>query len=218
MSDQPDATRVEREALARGIDRALGPFDPRHLEAMVEVDRRAFVRPRDRARAYDDTPLALDDTGDATISAPHAYLLSMRLLELSRGDTLVELGSGSGFGAALASFVVGPEGRVRTFEIDPALAAWSARTLADRPNVEVVCGDAMTSWEAWGDASKIVCTFAVERLPDAWLRALPDGGLLVAPVGPGEDQRLVRVVRQGEAYARTDHGGVRYVQNRSPLA
>jgi protein-L-isoaspartate(D-aspartate) O-methyltransferase len=169
--------------------------------------------------ANEDVPLPLDDSGLATISAPHAYLLSYRVLDLKQGDHLVELGSGSGYGAALASYIVGPHGSVLSFEIDPALALRASTLLSKVPNVRVVHLDAMRSTPAWGNARKITCTFAVGRIPDVWIGALPIGGALVAPVGDSEQQRLVRVVRQGvEDVVATDHGGVRYVPNRSELS
>ncbi|HEY6458714.1 MAG TPA: hypothetical protein VIY73_01145, partial [Polyangiaceae bacterium] len=191
-------------------------FDPVYLDALVEVPRERFVRPEDLERSADDAPLPLDDSGLATISAPHAYLLSFRLLELTEGDRLVELGSGSGYGSALAAFVVGPSGAVRTFEIDAPLAARARSNLAERPNVEVLLRDAMVSMAAWNGAEKIVATFAVDALPQSWLDALPEGGRLVAPVGAREgDQRLVLARREGGRVVETDHGAVRYVQNRS---
>ncbi|MGH7296134.1 MAG: protein-L-isoaspartate O-methyltransferase family protein [Polyangiaceae bacterium] len=162
--------------------------------------------------------MPLDDAGLATISAPHAYLLSFRLLELALGDALVELGSGSGYGAALAAWITGPEGRVVTFEIDAALSAWARGTLADQPTVTVHHGDAMISAPRWGDARKVVATFAVASLPAPWVDALPEHGRLVAPVGAREgDQRLVLVRREGGRVIETDHGAVRYVKNRSNL-
>jgi protein-L-isoaspartate(D-aspartate) O-methyltransferase len=161
-------------------------------------------------------PLPLDDEGLATVSAPHAYLLTFRLLALATGDALVELGSGTGYGAALASFIVGPRGRVLTIEIDESLAVQAHANLAPLANVTAFCSDAIGSVGLWGDATKIACTFAVDELPRAWLDAIPEGGLLVAPVGPRErDQQLVRVAREASALRITHHGGVRYVKNRS---
>ena len=216
------AASVGRARLAAQIEAELGPFDATHLRAVADVPRERFVRPRDLPRALDDTPLPLDDEGLATISAPHAYLLSFRLVRLGAGDELAELGSGSGYGAALASEIIGPGGRVRTFEIDDRLASRARSLLADRTNVQVFRGDATDSAPAWAGATKVICTFAVRPLPDAWLRALPMHGVLVAPVGPRDrDQRLVRVERVGAALGEvvtTDHGGVRYVSNRSARA
>lgn len=212
-----DDMRAQRARLAETIDGQLGPFDPAHLRALVEVPRERFVRHDDAARAADDTPLPLDDVGLATISAPHAYLLSFRLLDLASGDRLVELGSGSGYGAALAAYIVGPRGSVITIEIDGRLAEWAALTLAQHSNVAVLHADAVTAIAAMADAEKIVVTFAVSAIPEMWLDAIPEGGCLVAPVGSRDrDQRLVRVRRTAGALVRTEHGAVRYVPNRSP--
>jgi protein-L-isoaspartate(D-aspartate) O-methyltransferase len=205
-----------RRALAQRIERELGPFDPAHLDAIARVDRARFVRPGDEPRSCDDVPLALDDEGLATISAPHAYLLSYRLLELARGDRLVELGSGSGYGAALAADIVGDDGRVATFEIDPYLAARARELLAEVPNVVVHEGDALASAPMWEGATRIVCTFAVAEVPALWLAALGEGDVLVAPVGPAErDQKLLRIARADGEIRTTSHGAVRYVRNRS---
>jgi protein-L-isoaspartate(D-aspartate) O-methyltransferase len=211
-----EVARGCRLPLADAIERQLGPFPPLHLRALLEVPRERFVRPEDIERSAEDTPLPLDDEGLATISAPHAYLLSFRLIGLAPCDSLVELGTGSGYGAALASYLVGPRGRVLTFEIDPALAAWASRLLADYRNVRALPGDAMASSPWWEGAAKVVVTFAVEALPGSWLDALPEGGLLVAPVGQRDkDQRLVLVKRDRGRFHESEHGSVRYVKNRS---
>jgi len=211
-----EVARGCRLALVDSVARQLGPFEDRHLTALLEVPRERFVRPEDIERSADDIPLALDPAGLATISAPHAYLLSYRLLRLAPGDHLVELGTGSGYGAALAAFIVGSEGSVVTFEIDPDLAAWARRTLADEPNVRIVEGDGIESAGQWGNARKVAITFAIERLPSAWLDALPEGGALVAPVGAlDRDQQLVLATKRLGRIVETGHGAVRYVKNRS---
>lgn len=218
MADD-EARGAARRALVGKLDHELGPFDPAYIDAMLHVDRARFVRHGDEVRAYEDAPLPLDDEGLATVSAPHMYLLSMRLLELGPGDTLVELGSGSGYGAALASAIVGPEGRVTTIEISEHLAARARALLADRPNVTVHAADAVRSTALWGQPRRVSCTFAVEQIPQPWIDALPRGGILVAPVGPSaRDQRLVRIVRTPDGARTTDHGAVRYVRNRSHLS
>jgi protein-L-isoaspartate(D-aspartate) O-methyltransferase len=211
-----EVARGCRLPLVEAIDNQLGSFEARHLAAILEVPRERFVREADIERSTEDTPLPLDDDGLATISAPHAYLLSFRLLELAQGDSLVELGTGSGYGAALAAFVVGKSGSVLTFEIDELLAAWAKRTLAEEQNVTVVRADATTSAAQWRSAAKVVATFAVNHLPGEWLDALPEGGRLVAPVGPRDrDQQLVLAERRSGRVIETEHGAVRYVKNRS---
>jgi protein-L-isoaspartate(D-aspartate) O-methyltransferase len=213
-----EVARGCRLALVDSVERHLGPFGQGHLDALLEVPRERFVRPEDLERSAQDAPLALDDAGLASISAPHAYLLSYRLLGLDPGDVLVELGTGSGYGAALAAFIVGRQGRVLTFEIDSELATRAARCLASEPNVQVVERDAMLSAPEWAGAKKISVTFAVESLPDVWLDAIPEGGRLVAPVGPkGRDQRLILASKRAGRTVQADYGAVRYVSNRSAL-
>lgn len=211
-----EVARGCRLPLVDSIERHLGPFDPRHLAALLEVPRERFVRPEDMERSAEDVPLPLDTQGLATVSAPHAYLLSYRLLSLARGDALVELGTGSGYGSALAASIVEPSGSVLSVEIDAELAAWAMRTLANVPVVRVELADAMVSASRWGAAKKVAATFAVQAMPSAWMDALPEGGRLVAPVGPSDkDQKLVLAVRRHGRIVETEHGSVRYVRNRS---
>jgi protein-L-isoaspartate(D-aspartate) O-methyltransferase len=226
-----EVARGCRLELPPSVERSLGPFDPRHLEALLEVPRERFVLPEDLERSADDMPLPLDSGGFASVSAPHAYLLSFRLLGLEAGDALVELGAGSGYGAALAAFIVGPRGSVVSFEIDRELAIRADRCLGNAPlgvptsavvrgrsNVIVIERDAMLSAPDWGGAKKVSVTFAVESLPRVWLDALPEGGRLVAPVGPrGADQRLILATKRAGRTVQADHGAVRYVSNRSVL-
>ncbi len=206
-----------RRRMADTVERALGPIAPRFREALLAVPRERFVRPADLWRATEDMPLPLDDRGLATISAPHAYVLSFALAELAPGDALLELGTGTGYGAALAAHVVGPAGRVVTMEIDAELAARAQELLGGAANVLAIRADATIAETVHVGASKIIATFAVETIPQRWLDDLPDGGVLVAPVGGAREvQRLIRVTRNAERLVSTEHGAVRYVANRSP--
>lgn len=203
--------------MARAIDAELGPFAPQHLRALALVPRERFVRARDAERAELDSPLPLDDSGHATISAPHAYLMSYRALDLREGDKLLELGSGSGYGAALAAAIVGPRGFVMTIEIDAALAAIAHDLLAPLPNVIAIPGDATAAAPFFAEYNKIIAAFSVDPLPSAWRDALRPGTALVAPVGTGH-QKLLRIARDASgAITTTEHGSVRYVPNRSQL-
>ena len=209
-----EVARGCRLALAPTIRSEHGDLDPVHALALLEVPRERFVRPEDIERSSDDTPLPLDEEGHATISAPHAYALMFRLLALKHGDEVVELGTGSGYGAALAAFVTGRE--VRTFEIDPALCALARNATTGWGPVTVICADAVASARDWGSARKVCVTFAVSRVPRAWLEALPEGGRLVVPVGSDvHNQRLILLEREQGRIVRSDHGAVRYVRNRS---
>lgn len=201
--------------MVRRIDEELGPFPPRHLAAIVDVSRERFVRDEDRDRAELDVPLPLDDDGRATVSAPHAYLLSYRLLELCEGDRLLELGSGTGYGAALASQIVGAGGSILTLEIDAALAAKASALLASIPNVRALHADAAGAAAFLADYNKVVCAFAVASLRASWTATLAPRAVLVAPVG-GATQELVRAQKDERGVlVTTTHGAVRYVPDRS---
>jgi len=206
--------------MARSVDATLGPFSAEHLRALELVPRDRFVRIDDLEHAEVDAPLPLDDSGHATISAPHAYLLSYRLLDLRAGDRLLELGSGSGYGAALGAQIVGPSGRVVTIEIDAALAARARDLLSPLPNVRALHGDAtavtfLGAAPFFAECNKIVAAFAVKEMPREWVDALRPGAVLVAPVGT-TTQHLLRAERLRDGRIDvTRHGAVRYVPNRS---
>jgi protein-L-isoaspartate(D-aspartate) O-methyltransferase len=198
----------------------------RYADALLMVPRERFVLPEEIASSADDAPSPLDPAGRATVSAPHAYLLTYGLLGLGEGDTLIELGTGTGYGAALASRIVGPRGSVTSIEIDPALSERASRLLAE-PDLrgpargELLTGDAKDLGprviaRATGRV-RVAVTYAVSAPPTPLLAALPSGGRLVAPVGE-EDQRLKRWERAAGGSAtltETSHGAVRYVSERS---
>lgn len=217
----PSADVAARRALVATVEARIGPVEPLYRDALLAVDRASFVRPRDVASAWRDEPLPLDTPhGDhvATISAPHIYVLAFDALRLGPGDRLLELGSGSGYGAALAAHVVsagGARGRVTTVEADPHLARLALRCTALLPNVRVLHADGLRCRELVAEHDKTWLTFAVDEVPSPVLDAIPDRGIMVAPVGPPQDQRFLRWERTGGALERVDLGGVRFVQARS---
>jgi protein-L-isoaspartate(D-aspartate) O-methyltransferase len=229
-----DAARHAREALCATLAHRLDDLPRSFLDAVLRVPRERFVLPADIAQSADDTPVPLDPAGNATVSAPHAYLLTYGLLGLEAGDRLVELGTGTGYGAALAREIVGPSGWVTTIEIDPALHERALRLLGAGPDgvapsdgwragVHVLAGDArrigaelIAARPIAARAPKVAVTYALTALPEPFERALPEGGRLVAPVGATEEQQeLVRLERRGSVLWQTSHGAVRYVLERS---
>ena len=222
-----DAALRARRPLLRTATRRLGGLVPsaavaRYGEALLSVPRERFVIPEEIASSADDAPSPLDEEGLATVSAPHAYLLTYGLLGLDEGDHLLELGSGTGYGAALASRIVGPGGRVTSIEIDPDLHARAARLLSE-PDLRgpapltLLLGDARRlAPDRMGPPGwplRVAVTYALPAPPEALLALLPEGGRLVAPVGEG-DQLLARWTRKDGALVQTIHGAVRYVAER----
>lgn len=231
-----EAARRCRQTLPDRVTQRLSPFlapasfRP-YLEVLREVPRERFVLPEDLALSAVDTPLPLDREGLATISAPHAYLLTYALLDLREGDQLLELGTGTGYGAALALAFLGPRGRVTSIEIDPLLAARARLLLTLLPSdppgrLTLIEGDACLLAErlipAFPDAGpplKIAFTFGLLAPPERLVGLLPERAVLVAPVRTpasigGDDQELLRWERRGGELLLTAHGPVRYVTER----
>ncbi|AUX46055.1 hypothetical protein SOCE26_075580 [Sorangium cellulosum] len=240
--DLAEAGRVARAPLVNELVRRFD-FPAHYLDAILLVPRERFVLPEDIAASADDTPLPLDRAGQATVSAPHAYLLTYSLLRLVPGDHLLELGTGTGYGAALARRILGPTGHVTSIEIDPALHERSARLLGVRPDgvpdgdafscsvappsaegasVTLLCGDGRALAErvlAGAQPSarpwKVAVTYALTEPPRALEAQLAEGGALVAPVGAWEGhQDLMRVECRSGTLVREVHGAVRYVAER----
>ncbi len=198
-------------AAARAAREQSAPSSPLR-DAIVKVPRERFVREEDIAYSADDRALPLGD--GATISALHAYLTSFTALELAPGDDLVELGGGSGYGAAVAAEIVGPHGSVRTFEIDEALATLAGELLEPWPNARAIHGDAHAL--GWRGAKKVSVAFAVEAIPPAWIDALAVGGSLVAPVVGPTGQVLTRIDKSATDVHTHALERVLYVRDRSP--
>ncbi len=205
------ARAAREETLARRIPGASSAL----AAAIASVPRERFVREDDVATSADDRALLLRDDGLSTISALHAYVAAFESLSLRPGDALVDLGSGTGYGAAIAAEVVGPSGRVTTLEIDPALAAVARELLAAWPQVDALEADAHDV-SRWRGARKVYVGFALARVPDAWIEALGDDGTLVAPVAGPQGQILTRIHKsaRGEVQ-RTELARVLYVRDRS---
>ncbi|WP_395449264.1 protein-L-isoaspartate(D-aspartate) O-methyltransferase [Aminobacter sp. UC22_36] len=179
------------------------------LEAMNAVPREQFVPEALRERAYDDTALPLDH--DQTISQPYIVALMAWAAELKAGDKVLEIGTGSGYAAAVMAEIAG---RVVTIERVDLLAA-AARDRLHRlgyTTVEVISGDGTVGYEAEAPFDAILSAAGSRTVPPAWKRQLVIGGRLIMPLGPLGDQQLVKIVRNGEAdYAQKTLVAVRFV-------
>jgi protein-L-isoaspartate(D-aspartate) O-methyltransferase len=166
---------VERQIAARGIT------EPRLLEALRTVPRHRFVPPAMQREAYTDGPLPIGE--GQTISQPFIVAAMTDALHLQPSDRVYELGTGSGYQAAVASRLCT---HVYTVEIQPALAARAARTLAELgyTNVSVRSGDGFRGWPEAAPFDAMLITAAVAELPGALLAQLKPGGRAVLPLGP----------------------------------
>lgn len=189
--------------------RQRGISDQAVLKAMGDVPRELFVTSLDRGYAYRDTPLGI--ACGQTISQPFVVAYMTEQLDLEPGHRVLEIGTGSGYQAAILSKL---SREVVTLE--------RFRTLADRArlvlkelqctNVDVVLGDGFDLPETLGTFDRIMVTAAMEEIPVALLGRLEPNGILIAPVGPMNDRQfLIRVIRTADGFDRQELVAVRFV-------
>ena len=205
MLDMPHARAqmVERQLVRRGVK------EPSVLQAMGEVPREAFVSQELQDLAYEDTPLPIE--AGQTISQPYIVALMIEAAGLKPGDTVLEVGAGSGYAAAVMSRIAG---RVYAIERHRELAERASQRLAaiGCRNVEVRAGDGTRGWPEAEPFDAILVAAAGPQPPESLKRQLKPGGRLVMPIGePGSDQRLVRITRKRNQFEREDLGGVGFV-------
>lgn len=176
-------------------------IDERVLRAMRQVPRHEFVPERERRFAYEDRPLSIGY--GQTISQPFIVALMTDLLDLKPGDSVLEVGTGSGYQAAvLAALGI----KVTTVEIVPQLSARAAQALKRTgfEDVDVIEGDGYDGWPAAAPYDGVVVTAAASHVPPPLIEQLRPGGRMVIPVGPAFlVQHLMLVTKDEDGKIRT---------------
>lgn len=200
----------ERERMVAQHIEARGIRDPAVLAAMREVPREEFVEERYREYAYDDGPLPLVE--GQTISQPYVVALMIEALRLKDHHRVLEIGTGSGYAAAILSRIAA---EVYTVERVAELARIARQVIArlGYDNIQVKHGDGTLGWAEHSPYDAIVVAAGGPNVPRALLEQLAVGGRLVMPVGREQrSQRLVRVTRvEEDEYDRENFGHVRFV-------
>jgi protein-L-isoaspartate(D-aspartate) O-methyltransferase len=195
---------VEQQLARRGIR------DERVLAAMRRVPREAFVAPGMEEFAYEDNPLSIGE--GQTISQPYVVALMTEAAEVKPGDRVLDIGTGSGYAAAVLAEIVDA---VHTVERHHALAESAKRRLSwlGYRNIAVRHGDGTLGWPEAAPFDAIVVAAGGPDIPLSLRGQLMVGGRLVIPIGHDrETQRLVKLVRTGEdTYREEDLGAVRFV-------
>ena len=205
MTDWTDQRATMVDGLAKRDD-----LSERTLAAMRAVPRHEFVPERKRHAAYQDTPLPISE--GQTISAPHMVAIMVELLDLQPGDTVLEIGTGCGYHAAVTAEVVGAE-HVYSVEYHDRLASEARERLSavGHGDVSVRAGDGKQGWPEFAPYDRAYLTCAASSLPRAVVDQVRPGGIVLAPVG---DQRqvLVRARRRADgSLDREERGRVRFV-------
>jgi len=184
--------------------RARGIVDERVLAAMAVVPRERFVPAGSRDLAYADQAVRIG--AGQTISQPWMVALMTQLLDPPTGCRVLEIGTGSGYQAAvLAAMGCDVLGIERLPELaDAARTRIEALTFGAR--IEIRVGDGSLGWPADAPWSRIIVAAAAPNVPDALIQQLADGGRLVIPVGGRREQELILVERRGAELVTTDHG------------
>lgn len=184
----------QRRAMVEEQIRDRGVHSPRVLEAMLGVPRHLFVPEDSLAGAYSDQPLPIGE--GQTISQPYMVAVMTEALELKGDERVLEVGTGSGYQAAVLSLLAA---EVYTVENHASLALAAQRLLAQLgyTNVHVHAGDGTLGFPGAAPYGGIVVTAAAPRIPPPLVEQLAEGGRLVIPVGQADQQELLQVRKTG---------------------
>lgn len=194
---QPDDFYNQRKAMVNTQLKTRGIIDPNVLKAMLKLKREYFVPVYLRSLAYSDSPLPIGE--GQTISQPYIVALMTQSLGLKSTDKVLEIGTGSGYQAAILAEIAK---EVYTIEILEALFKRAADLLnkLNYKNIRFKCGDGYRGWPEYAPFDAIIVTCAPQEIPPSLIEQLADGGRLVIPVGEeGKVQNLILVKKKGNA-------------------
>jgi protein-L-isoaspartate(D-aspartate) O-methyltransferase len=204
---KPSKSREEFKNDRNGKVRWLvdkGYLKSEHIrEALLKVPREDFIPRNYRDYAYLEVPLPLPGE-DSTVSCPHSYPLFYEPLGLDKGHKFLEIGSGSGYGAAVAREIVGPEGLVVSVEIDGMTFAFAKGNLenAGYRDILLVRGDGGFGYPEMSPYDSIAITAACDEIPLPLIEQMRIGGRLIAPVFEGGSQNLVLLTKSDQGIQR----------------
>jgi protein-L-isoaspartate(D-aspartate) O-methyltransferase len=205
---QPDFALARRRMVREQLV-ARGIRDKRVIDAMMKVPRHLFMEEGLWHQAYGDFPLPIGE--GQTISQPYIVALMTEALQLTGGEKVLEIGTGSGYQAAVLA-----ELTKQVFSIERiSTVASKARKILDAlgyANVLIRVSDGTHGWPEEAPFAGIIVTAGAPEIPHTIVEQLEVGGRLVIPVGDEYSQTLLKVVKKEQGYKREDLGGVRFVK------
>ena len=210
-----EAFRKEREEKVKWLIRHGFLRSERIKNAMLKVPREDFIPPHYRDYAYLEVPLPLPGE-NATISCPHSYPLFYEAFGLDKGHKFLEIGLGSGYGAALAREIVGPDGLVVSVEIDPLTFEFAGNNLknAGYDDIVLVLGDGGLGYTEMSPYDRICITAACINIPPPLIKQLKTGGKLICPLIEYGIQNLVSLEKREKGITKQVICEVLYVSLR----
>jgi protein-L-isoaspartate(D-aspartate) O-methyltransferase len=199
----------QREEMVRNQIEARGIKAPKVLAAFRRVPRHLFVSEALRDQAYGDYPLPIGE--QQTISQPYIVAEMTQALDLGEDDRVLEIGTGSGYQAAILSQIVY---RVYTIERKHSLYL-QTRNLFDKlhyHNIVMKYADGTKGWQDESPFDGIIVTAGAPQIPDVLIDQLGEGGRLVVPVGNQHTQELIKIFRDDQNIRQTNLGGCRFVK------
>lgn len=204
---------IERERLFHRLRQRIN--DERVIEAMEKVPRELFVLPASRYMAYDDIPLPIEM--GQTISQPFIVAMMTEALELSGHEKVLEIGTGSGYQAAIlaemAQMVVSVERHQHLIDVAQKILAKLEYT-----NIEIHLAADELGWSESAPYDGIIVTAGSPQVPQELINQLADGGRLVIPVGPRYEQQLFKITKRNGELQKLNLGGCRFVPLIAPEA
>jgi protein-L-isoaspartate(D-aspartate) O-methyltransferase len=187
--------KAMRERMVETQIKARGVKDTRVLSAMLKVERHRFVSKEYQNSAYSDQPLPIGE--GQTISQPYIVALMTELLELKGGEKVLEVGTGSGYQAAVLAELAK---EVYTIEIIETLASSAKKVLLELAyqNISVKAGDGYLGWPEAAPFDAIIVTCAPDHIPNPLLEQLKEGGRMVLPVGTYSQELQKLIKRSGK--------------------
>ena len=171
-------------------------WDEKVIKAFEEVNREDFVMEEYKEYAYEDRPLPL--LRDKTISQPTTVLIMTQALELKEGHKVFEIGTGSGYQAAIIAKLVGKKGKVVSTEVVPELVNFAKENFkkAGINNVKVIEDDGSRGYKKGAPYDRVIITAAAKEFPPKLIEQLKEGGIIVGPIGTMYEQKMIKGVKE----------------------